>query len=48
MEKYYWEKIPRNVSSSINDLLEIGLECNFKNCDEDDMDFLEEAFDVDE
>lgn len=48
MEKYYWAKIPNNVSHSINDLLEIGLECNFKKCDEDDMDFLEECFEVDE
>ena len=47
MEKYYWSKIPNNISSSINDLLEIGLECNFKKCDEDDMDFLEECFEVD-
>lgn len=44
MEKYYWSKVPSNISKSIVDLAEVSLEGLYKKTDEDDMDDLKAAF----
>jgi len=43
-EKYYQSLIPAHINDTMLDMAEIALESNFKEYDDDDMNYISEAF----